>query len=453
MTREPVRVWAWLIALAAIVAFLGGSSRADVVQIVALRPLVALFLAPAIYYLSRDALARAKALLAFFGMFAAWMALQLVPLPPSIWQSLPEREIIAEVDRLAGLSENWRPISWVPTRGWNALASLIVPLTALLLAVSLRARAHTLLLVIAGLGVLDALLGLLQVVSGRTSSLYFYAVTNRGSPVGIFANENHSAVLSAVVLLTIALLGASAHLRKDPPWLRLAYPPAYILVLMAALVSGSRAGLAFVVLALAASGAMIWLSLASTRGGRRQGKVEKWLSKHPRTVLLAFGGLIGLLIAGFLTLERAPGFEDIFAQDAFEDMRWQILPVLEQMLKTFWLVGIGFGSFEGVYHLYETTDLLLPSYVNQAHNDWAQLLIEGGVPATAIVACLLVWIAFALRALLRRKQLAATSFIYWSAVTMIIIAASFIDYPLRAPGFQLVAVWLLLALGSERNVQ
>ena len=43
--------WIWLALLAAIVALLGGSSRPDAVQIAALRPLVALFLIPAFYYL------------------------------------------------------------------------------------------------------------------------------------------------------------------------------------------------------------------------------------------------------------------------------------------------------------------------------------------------------------------------------------------------------------------
>ena len=259
----------WMALLAGIVALLGGSSRPDAVQIAALRPLAALFLVPAFYYLSLAHLREARVLVGLLGLLAVWLALQIVPLPPSVWQGLPGRDVIAELDRAVGLEDNWRPISFVPSRGWNALASLVVPAAALLLALSMRASPRMLLLLVASLGLFDALLGLMQVISGRGSPLYFYAVTNRGSPVGIFANENHSAVFSAITLLVIARLGATSKALKEAPWLRIAYPPAFVIVLLAVLVSGSRAGLAMAILSLIASGLMTWLALASARSGRR----------------------------------------------------------------------------------------------------------------------------------------------------------------------------------------
>jgi hypothetical protein len=326
-----------------------------------------------------------------------------------------------------------------------------VPLAALLLALSTRANPRILLLLVAGLGLFDALLGLLQVISGRGSPLYFYAVTNRGSPVGIFANENHSAVFSAITLLMIARLGVTAKAVKEAPWLRLAYPPAFVIVLLAVLVSGSRAGLAVAILSLVASGIMVWLALASARSGRRGRRIEKWLAAHPRTLLLVFAGVIGGLLGAFFGLERAPGFEDIFTKNPIEDLRWQLWPLLEQMIGTYWLLGTGFGSFEEFYHIYEPTELLLPNYVNQAHNDWAQLVIEGGLPAIGILIVLIGWIAVSLRALLRAENFALGRLIFWGAAIAILCAASIVDYPLRAPVFQLVAVWLLLALALETS--
>ncbi len=443
--------WIWLALLAGIVALLGGSSRPDAVQIAALRPLAALFLIPAFYYLSLAQLRETRMLVWLLGLLAVWMVLQIVPLPPSVWQGLPGRDVLAELDRAVGVEDTWRPISFVPSRGWNALASLVVPVVALLLALSMRARPRMLLLLVAGLGLFDALLGLLQVISGSGSPLYFYTVTNRGSPVGIFANENHSAVFSAITLIVIARLGVTAKALKEVPWLRLAYPPAFVIVLLAVLVSGSRAGLAMAILSLIASGLMIWLALASGRSGRRGGRLEKWLAAHPRALLLVFVGVIGGLLGAFFGLERAPGFEDIFTSSPIEDLRWQLWPLLEQMIGTYWLLGAGFGSFEEFYHIYEPTELLLPNYVNQAHNDWAQLVIEGGLPAFGILIALFGWIAVSLRALLRAANFALGHLIFWGAAIAILCAASIVDYPLRVPVLQLVAVWLLLALALETS--
>ncbi len=444
--------WIFLALLASAVALLGGSSRPDAAQIAALRPIAAIFLIPALYYLSLAHLRDAKMLCWLLGLLAAWMALQIVPLPPSVWQSLPGRDVIAGLDQAVGLEENWRPISFVPSRGWNALASLIVPVCALLLALSLRASPRVLLLLIAGVGLVDSLLGLLQVISGPSSPLHFYAITNRGSPVGLFANENHSAVFSSLVLIVIARLGATSKAIKEAAWQRLAYPPVFLVVLLSVLVSGSRAGLAMAILALLASGMVVWLARVPKKGKRRRaGAIEGWLVSHPRSLLVIFALVMAGVISAFFGLERAPGFEDIFTQNPFEDLRARLWPVLEQMIGTFWLLGVGFGAFEEFYHIYEPTALLLPNYVNQAHNDWAQLVIEGGLPATALLVALLSWTALSLLALLRCGSFGLGRLIFWGAILAILCAASIVDYPLRTPAFQLVGVWLLLALALERQ--
>lgn len=441
--------WAWLGLLVAVVALLGGSSRPDAVQLAALRPLAALLLIPTLYWLRIEQFSRARSLAILLGLLALWMAIQLVPLPPALWQSLPGRDIVASLDQLTGNDGIWRPISLVPARGWNALASLIVPATGLLLALSMRPTPRMLLLLVAGLGLFDALLGLLQVISGRSSPLYLYAITNRGSPVGIFANENHSAVFSAIALLVIARLGASSGSLKEPVWLRLAYAPSFVVVLLAALVSGSRAGLATAILAILVAVALVWQAPARSRRKRRQGKAQKWLVSHSRVLPMFFAGAVIGLLSAFFGLERAPGFEGILSQNVFEDLRAGLWPVLQQMIASYWLVGTGFGSLELVYHIHEPTGLLLPAYVNQAHNDWAQLAIEGGLPALVLLATLLGWILSTLRKLLAQQESPLSALMFWGALLAILMVASIVDYPLRTPAFQLVMTWLLLVLAFE----
>ncbi len=443
--------WLWLALLAGIVALFGGSSRFDMTQTAALRPLTALLLIPAFYFLDMEKVRPAQSLVIMMGLLISWMLIQVIPLPPLLWQALPEREMIADLDQLLGIEGGWRPISFEPVRGWNAMASMVVPVAALLLALALRANARMLLLLVVGLGLFDALLGLLQVASGRSGLLYFYAVTNPSSPVGMFANENHSAVFSAIGMLVIARLATDSRRLGEPAWLRLGYMPAFILLLLALLVSGSRAGFAAGGLALLAAAAMTLSGIARSRRWERQARLEGWLIGHPRVLLFAFLLAIIALLSAFFSLERAPGLSAILSQDALEDLRVRILPILEQMIRAYWLFGIGFGSFEEVYHIYEPTALMFRSYLNQAHNDWAQLIIEGGLPAAAILIAFFIWIANGMREILLSWKSPLIHLLFWLTAIAIICAASIVDYPLRVPAFQLAAVWLVLALALERN--
>ncbi len=463
----PKLRWVWLGLFCTLIALLGGSSRPDMAQIAALRPLSAVLLIPALYFVSRADLKAARFLIGLFALFAFWMLLQLVPLPPSLWHALPDRGIIASLDAIIDGGEMWRPIALVPSRGWNALASLVVPAAALLLALSLRANARMLLLLIAGLGALDALLGLLQVISGPSSPLYFYSITNRGSPVGIFANENHSAVFSSIAMMVVAYLGLSSRKFVEPAWLRLIYAPVFVGVLLAVLVSGSRAGIALGCVALVVVAMMAYMSIGSKHTNlaatgrsrrssgrkRRDGWPQVWLASHPQVLLILGAGLIFGILAAFILLGRSAGFADVFNQNAFADLRWELLPVLLEMARNHWLLGTGFGSFEEVYHLYEPTSLLMPFYINQAHNDWLQLLIEGGLPAVLMLAALIAWVAGRLVVLYRNSSSTSAQIILYSAAIGVIAGSSLVDYALRTPSFQAICVWLLLSLAQDGKPQ
>lgn len=448
---SPRTGWILLALLALTAALLGGSSRPDPVQLAALRPLSALFLIPALYGLYKAQLQQARFLVILFAAFAAWMLIQLVPLPPGIWHALPGREPVVAMDAALGLQDLWRPIAMSPARGWNALASLVLPLAALLLALAAKADWRTLLLAVAALGAFDAILGLLQVASGPTSPLYFYAYSNRGSPVGIFANENHSAVFSACTLLVLTRLSIESLRNHDQGPVRIAYPAAFLLVLVAALVSGSRAGFAATFIALVGSGLMVWTSIEPTRKSSRSRQRRPRLQPGPR-LLVAIGVLVALSVpAAFFAFDRVPGFSSLLARDAFQDLRWAIWPTIMEMVRTYWTVGAGFGSFEEVYHIFEPTALLGPKYINMAHNDWAQLVLEGGIPAVIMLLSLLVWIARSIWQIDGSGHSAFPARIFWVALFAILALASVFDYPLRAPVFQLIAIWLLLALALEKR--
>lgn len=441
--------WAILGLFVIFVAMLGGSSRYDAVQIAALRPLAALFLIPAFYWLSLDSFRKAKPLVALLLLWTLWTGLQLIPLPSALWHALPGREVISDLDALLGQEDTWRPISMVPARGMNALVSLIVPVVGLFLAIAVCANRRMLMLIICAVVAANGALSLLQVALDASSPLYFYATTNLGAPVGLLANENHSAMLCAVGIVLTGYLAGTSRMSDDPPWLKPAYAVTMLLALFSIFAGGSRFGFVIAVFALLTAIYLAMPSLRISTSKKPSGSVAIWFVQRPHLLLLlSLAALSGLSVA-FFAADRMPGLRDLMSQNAVEEIRWQIWSILETMIRVHWLFGSGFGSFEELYYIYEPTNLMRGSYLNQAHNDWAQLVIEGGLPAILLCVALGGHCVARLRACLKDNENAPKELVFWLATIIIICAASLVDYPLRTPVFQVVVAFLLLSLFSE----
>lgn len=428
-----------------LVALLGGSSRPDPTQIVILRPAIALLLVPLFYMMSREALARGRAPLFLLLALALVMALQTVPLPPSVWHALPGREPVVALDRALGWDEAWRPLSLVPGRTFNALASLAVPLAACLMALVLRLDRATLLWAVFALGVTSAAIGLLQ-VSGL-NFLYLYEFASVGSASGLFANRNHGATLALLTVLTAAYLRFGSPAGREGGGRGIILMGGAAIAVLSTLVSGSRAGLAGLVAVLVLFLAM---GLAAGGGARRHGRSEGWLG-NPRTRLMLAGAAVLLSLVAvvflFALFDAIPALDRIAQKGLGDEMRIQLWPVVAEMVRTYSWAGIGFGAFEEAYHIHEPVALMAPLYVNQAHNDLAQFVIEGGAAGLVIVVAAAVWIGrTALRGI--GGPNAAAGALFWFGVVLVLAAASAVDYPLRTPLMQLVAMFLLLAFAA-----
>ncbi|MCU0729849.1 MAG: O-antigen polymerase, partial [Sphingopyxis sp.] len=193
------------LGFAVILFLMGGGSRDDIASLPLLRPLAVALLTAAIIAAPADAWTPYRWPLMALGAAALVVALQLVPLPPAMWQALPGRDIIIGIDRLAGLDGTWRPLNMAPSRGWNALFALAVP--AAMLAVMIKAGEDAwaklpVVLVLVGLG--SGVLGALQLLSPGDGPLYLYRITNNDAAVGLFANRNHNAMFIACQFPLIA---------------------------------------------------------------------------------------------------------------------------------------------------------------------------------------------------------------------------------------------------------
>ena len=443
---KPITGIVLLVLVGLICAAFGGSSRSDVAQVMALRPLLALMLIPALYLFTLESTRGLRSLLGLLALFALWTFLQLIPLPPDIWRALPAREAIAELDDLAGLGDHWRPISLSPTSGWNALASLIVPAVGLLIAASGRASSRMLIYAILVLGLVDGVLGLMQIATA-SDVLYFYRITTDGAAVGLFANENHSAVFSAVAILVCGYLWSDRGFIKQNRWLAVALPAVYLILVLSVFSSGSRAGL---LLGMAAVLVTLIIFGASSKHGAASPRKTKsrfqFLLRNRFVIPAALAGIVFATTSAFIVWGDMPALEALFREDALGGLRSGIFPTLQEMASTFWLFGSGIGSFAVAYNQFEPTMFLLPAYLNQAHNDWIQFLIESGLPGVLIFLGMIALLVVQMLRLRKHLGLLSRDVVFWTASGLVIGAASLVDYPLRAPLFQLVGVWLLASL-------
>jgi O-antigen ligase len=93
-------------------------------------------------------------------------------------------------------------------------------------------------------------------------------------------------------------------------------------------------------------------------------------------------------------------------------------------------VGTGLGTFTGVYALQENPATVTVAWVNHAHNDYLELLLETGMPGLLLVIGFLAWLVFQTVRVWRSPF----SSLFAKASTIAaaaILAHSIVDYPLR----------------------
>jgi hypothetical protein len=421
----------------------GGSSRNDVAALDLLRPVSVLSLGVGLIFIERRHLGGYRAVAAIIVMAALLPAMQLVPLPPQLWQGLPGRQLVAEIDAAADLGALWRPLSLAPPETLNALGFMVLPLAVMLLAMQLSPRWRMALVALPiAFGLVGALLGVAQMLGDGRDDLYPFDVTNKGLSVGLFANRNHH----AVALACLVPLGAAAlHLVWPESWRKEARLVAGLLgmgfLVLLVLLTGSRAGL---IAALVALASIILMAprpdvFATTSRTLSDGAAIT-------TGLVVIAGLI----AAAVWQGRDLALDRLLGSTPGEGLRAQLLPTLWQMAADHWLWGTGLGTFERVYLIYEPPELLMSAYVNHAHNDWLETIITGGILAQLLVISGVIIIANRAKRLFNdRNNDAAYPLRVASLFCIILLSlASVSDYPLRTPYlaglFTLCLIWLFM---------
>lgn len=422
-------------AMLVLIWIAGGASRADVMGQVVVRAGAWAILVAAILAGPRSAFWNMRPVLFILVAAVALPLIQLIPLPPSWWQTLPGRDILL----VPGQPLVWRPLTMTPGATRNALASLVVPAVMLILLAQANERTYrwmaTMLTIMIGAAMM---LGLLQFSGAGFNSPLMNDTP--GVVSSIFANRNHFALF-----LAIGCLVAPVWSFDDRGALRWRGPLAVGLVLLfilTILATGSRSGMLLGAVALFVSFVLIGRSL------RRQ------LRGAPRWVLPALAGAAGLIVVGVIALsfaaDRADAISRLIALDSSEDMRFRARPTVLAMIALYLPFGSGFGGFDPVFRIHEAFSLLKPTYFNEAHNDFLGIALDGGIPGIAVLFAACLWWAIASVSVWRRPLDETVRYgRLGSAIIFLVLIASLSDYPARTPTIMAVlviaAAWLARA--------
>lgn len=342
--------------------------------------------------------------------------LQLIPLPPAIWQALPGRETLVAALAAVGEDRVWWPFSIIPGRTLAALLSFAPPLLAFCLASQLTGADRTRCLwAFLAIGIASSMLAILQAVGG--DGFYLYIRSIAGFPSGLFANHN----AQGDALLIALCAGIALWFGETVPARRAFVVTAMALVLLGLLLSGSRTSLLLLVVP-----AGLALMLSRRTGAGRT--AMRW-----RAPLLVGAGAV--LLTSIVLLSDNEVFGRIAGRfGARTDARFSsIWPDSWFAATQLFPFGAGLGTFPQVFEAVERLEVIGPARANRAHLDYLELLIEAGMAGILVIVGALVVAVQRIRATGRSTYFYsdATTSVAW-CTGLIVAAHSMVDYPLRA---------------------
>lgn len=336
----------------------------------------------------------------------AW--LQLLPLPDSVLTTIsPETRTVIEAVRLVARDTTLTSVSVEPrSTVWAAgVLTANVLLFWSVCALFQRGDMRWSVRVIAWLGIVFATLGLAQAASGSGAVYWWWAPFGEGAePFGTFINRNHFATW--VIMATPACVGyAIAQLyvsaTDDPThhWTArlvsvfdgraLVLLFAGILMTVALLVTLSRSGL------LGLTAATVFVVLVGSRQIDRRRR--RWLGAYVTAAAI-------IVVAFADTDALVQRFNQTVATSSGRIAIWrETLPLIED----FWATGTGAGTYQTAMLVYQESDRVV--YFNQAHNQYLQIVAEGGLLLSIPAAVALL----SFLRLARRRVMSDRTAVFW----------------------------------------
>lgn len=370
------------------------------------------------------------------GMFGL-MLIQVIPLPPALWSLLPGRDRIVDGFELMGQDLPWLSWSLSPRDTLGAMLWLLPAAAVVMGMIRLGAYRPSLLAwTIAGATLVSVMIGAIQLTGETAQSFYFYRVTNYGAAVGPFANANHMATLLLISIpFLFALIGHAKSRQRS---------------------SRRQQGVSivsFAFLAVVAVGLVLNTSLAGIGLAVPVTLLSLLLLRKPsaRLPYLAIGVVGSLSIAAMALVFILPIGNNLVGSDAVSaTSRATSVSITMEAARDHLPLGTGFGSFAAIYRTYEDPATVDRTWMNHAHSDYAEILLEGGIPAALLVILLLAWWVRRVRALWSK----GTDNLFARAATIAsgaVLLHSLVDYPLRTAAISALFAACLALMTEARS--
>ncbi|WP_340588384.1 O-antigen ligase family protein [Erythrobacter alti] len=364
---------------------------------------------------------------------------QLVPLPPLIWQNLPGREPISATLNLVGTgAQDWFPASVDPARTLVAFCGTLAPATIIILG-SLLAQEQKLSLVRAALWASLAAfaLGAVQLASANNVGLLYAERTSPNTFYATFTNRNSTALLFVMATALLAALPRPRNVIWS--W---GVGAVALLFALSVVLTQSRTGMALLLLV-----AVLWLMrLAYSHLSRRNGSD----APKVRTLVIALAGVAllgGALGASFVSGGRVADSVKRFSTGAAD--RPEIWEDGAYTVGQYWPVGSGMGTFDEVFQLHESLEYVSSRKAGRAHSDWLEIAIEGGLGSLLLAAGWLIWSLVS--AIPRRASANVWPPLAAGTGVACIALQSAFDYPLRNQTLLCFAALLIVMLVREKK--
>jgi len=396
------------------------------------------------------------------GLLLAVPLLQLVPLPPLLWHHLPGRATEQAALNLVEQGSSWRPWSLTANRTLASLLAMAPAAALLIMAAAQNRHGRTILLgTISAIALFSVLIGAAQLSGGAGNPFRFY---NPDEPFLDGFQNNHNAEADVLLMGMVALAAVAADLAADfgaadfgaasqffprashgptmasrrrpgvQPRSRAINPrmmlgmvgAASTLLMLGVVLTASRTGIALLPVAI---GAQILIL-------RRLLRLDK-----PRGAALVIAVLtvLGLALSGLgvLGLSGALRHHGALARvwDRFRtptELRPDIWRDALFAMRQYWPWGAGMGSFIPVFAAAERLEVVTGKFVNRAHDDYLEFLIEAGLPGILAFGLICRQVVSDAWRSWRRRISGSEAQLICGATNMLIISLhSLGDYPLR----------------------
>ena len=294
-----------------------------------------------------------------------------------------------------------------------------------------------------------AFFGILQSLA-NLEAIYGLRLSPQAQPFSSFINRHHfAAFMEMTIGLTLALLFGKA-LRKDKNLLLII---AAVMMGIGLILTSSRGGF------LSLLGVIVFVITANLLKKENGEKAEK--TKNYRRKFAFIGGGIALLLVLFGAVILLGGDEMLLrgvglqnSQTDLSSGRAHFWSIALKMFSDYPILGTGLNSFGAVFPQYDTRNGIFR--VEQAHNDYLQMLSEAGISG---FICIAAFIFLLFKKGLQTIVKATDSFRGNTAIGALagcfgILLHSFFDFPLRTPSnaffFLILAVLATASIGYPK---